>query len=397
MLRHILFNDWLPPFVESHFPRTQTDVCDGLALIHMSQTQRITYFGLDSSGHMTLIRQQYLQSQKSIDFKHAQTCIVHNTVYITTRSKEFVKKDMCTLVDYMSSISFSSYNFIMAAGKTDELVLITGTNMKRYQFLSNTWTNLATTPNKAEGETAAIGQLLVQKNKPKHTISFERSQTLGSYWYLLNDNCGALIDNGMLYIFGAEPGNPAMGVSSQAVNILRIQASTEDVQVLEMILPEPVQHMHVLPYKEHVILAGTNKIFIIKLADLRMSKAMDRTPDVCQGGKLEIAKEADIEHDNDSGKSQEFEPPVQSSARVITSKLCDRIPNTPTVFKLCRIGNQLIKFEGYNTFLSADVEDVIQNIKGVHWKKIGELAESKDIYGAGNFVMVPLKFTKENK
>ena len=405
MLRHILFNDSVPPFVESHFPRTQTDVCDGLAVIHMHQIHKITYFGLDSSGHITEARSQLNTLNESIDLIDAQTCVLHNTVYITTKSNKFVKIDMSTLLAYTCSIYFTSKNFIMAAGKMDELVLFAGTDMKRYQFLSNTWTKLATTPLKPEGETAAV-------------ISFERSQSSGSDWYLLDNSstaektCGALIDNGMLYIFGAKPRNPAMGVSSQAVNILRIQASTEDVQLLEMVLPEPVKRMHVLSYKEHVILVGTNKVYIIKLEDLRMSKTMDTTPDVGQRGQLETGKKADVEHDNETGKIKEFEQPVQSSAQVITSKLSDRISDTSTVFKLCRIGNQLIKFEGiikydwthypteawkYNTFLSADVEDVIQNTEGVHWKKIGELREMKDTYEAGNFVMVPLKFIKENK
>ena len=284
----------------------------------------------------------------------------------------------------------------MAAGKTDELVLFAGANMKRYQFLSNTWTNFATKPRKAEG--ARTGQLLAQGSKQKDAISFVKSQSPESNWYLLDDSStkektyGALIDAGVLYIFGAKPRYPALGVNSKADNILRIQASMEDVQVLHMVLPEPVKCMHVLPYKEHVILAGTNKVFTIKLVDLRMSKTLNRHPN---------------EHEVETGKRKKFKPPVQSSAKVIPSKISTGGLFAPAVIKLCRIGTQLIQLEGknaqdrkvkYNAFMSADVEDVIHNTEGVHWKNVGWLQEeAEEIFQMGDFVMVPLKFKKREQ
>ena len=88
MLRHILFNDSVPPFVESHLPRTQTDVCDGLALISMHQSQRVAYFGLDRRGNMELAKWWSHDLHESIDLTWAQACVLHNTVYITTKSNK---------------------------------------------------------------------------------------------------------------------------------------------------------------------------------------------------------------------------------------------------------------------------------------------------------------------
>ena len=419
VLKHILFNDSVPPFFESHFPRTKTDVCDGLALINLRNGANILYFGLQSNGRIKLEKYDSQPCKKDFAVKNTQACVINNKVYVVTQSENPWLTHKCVTLPILQHFGMLG-KFILVSGKTNELVLIHGTTIERFLFAHNTWTpllSLDSSARKPEEQTHLTDQLFTCGDKLKTDInmyictsnhlqfSFDKKDNGEYYLQDLYNSYGALIDAGIVYIFGALPGKSTCGVKSDAVNILRIHSPNEGIQLLELALPAPVRCMQVIPYKEHVILAGTRNMYIIKLHDLRVSKAVNT--DV---GRNTASDETDTKA---AENVKNPKPPLQSSAQVIPCKISAQGPkfSSREAFKMCRVSNQLITLSalqkrGYaqrekcKAFLSVNIDDVIKNPEDIQWSVIGELSQKqqrKFKIDGWNFAMTSMKFPKKLK